>query len=368
MEDSKLPVGIDSFRTIRETGLRYVDKTGFAAQLVKDGRRYFLSRPRKFGKSLFVRMLKELFEGNEMLFGGLAIRNEWDWTIRYPVINLTFSGRYDKENALEKRISEMLDTVERLTELSTTATTLTGRFSELISKLARKTGQQVVILMDESDKPIIDAISNPKLAKNNREVLQELFSALNDEDENIRFCFVTGISQFSLASIFWDTYHLRDITLLPEFSSICGYTESDLDHVFPDELAGLNREEIRDWYGGYCWLGNEKVYNPFGILQLFKERTYVARRHGSDALELMVGVMEQRGVLPITLIGLEISDRELVASDMDMTSTGSLLLQTGYMTIVEENQVGGKKSYKMDHPNREVRQIFHQRMLESLLQ
>lgn len=367
MKETRLPVGIHSFRTIRENGFHYVDKTGFAAALLKGGRRYFLSRPRRFGKSLFVQTLKELFESNEKLFRGLAIYDEWDWTVRYPVISLTFSGNFNEKDELKQSISEMLDRVEVLTELSTTSTTLSGRFSELIFKLERKTGQPVVVLVDEYDKPILDAVRNPEIARSNREILQGFFSALKDEDDNIRFCFITGVSRFAHVNLFSGANHLHDITLTPEFSSICGYTESDLDNVFSEEIAGLNREEIRDWYNGYCWLGDEKVYNPFGILLLLKERTFRARWYGSGTPRFLIDVMEQRGMLPAMLEGLEVSDSELLVSDLEQISAGSLLLQTGYMTIVGERKTGGTARYKLDYPNREVRQAFNESMLASLL-
>ncbi len=254
-----LPTGIQSFRTIRENGLRYVDKTGYAAMLVNRGRRFFLSRPRRFGKSLFVDTLKELFEGNEKLFRGLAIHGEWDWSVRYPVLRLDFgAGEYSERGVLKRRIFEILNraeleaernfwmavyrrAVQRVASLASIfpgATTLEYRFSEIIRRLKNRTGQPVVVLVDEYDKPILSAIDSPEIARKNRETLQSLYSTLKTEDDSIRFCLITGVTEYEQASVLSDANHLTDISEEPEYSAICGCTEFGLDSEFGREIAG----------------------------------------------------------------------------------------------------------------------------------
>lgn len=367
MVDSQLPIGVQSFRKIREGGYHYVDKTAFAAQLVRNSLGYFLSRPRRFGKSLFVETLKELFKGSEELFRGLAIHGQWDWSVRYPVIHLDFGGNYNKEDELENSISDMLGRIERAAGLSAYSTTLNGRFRDLIVGLRECSGQPVVVLIDEYDRPILDAIRNSELALRNRDTLHGFYSALKNEDGNIRFCFVTGVSRFAHVSLFSGNNHLHDITLSPEYSSICGYTESDLDNVFAKEIATLNRDEIRDWYNGYWWLGEDKVYNPFEILLLLDEQQFDARWYQSGTPSFLLDVMTRRGILPTMLMDIEVSSSEMLISDLDKLSIGSLLFQSGYMTIVEKNSVGKIMYYKLDYPNREVFHSFHFNMLSMLL-
>lgn len=368
-EETKLPIGVQSFRKIRQRGLRYVDKSSFASRLIRGGQNYFLSRPRRFGKSLFVHTIKELFEGNERLFRGLAIHGDWDWCTRYPVIHLSFGkGNFSNEGELKLRISELLGRIERAAGLPFNATTSSGRFGELIFGLHEKFGQPVVVLVDEYDKPILDAVQNPEVALKNRQTLQGFYSTLKDEDGYIRFCFVTGVSRFAHVSLFSGANNLEDITLVPEFSSICGYTESDLDEVFPEDVAGLDREKIRKWYNGYCWLGEERVYNPYGMLLLLKQRTFLARWYETGAPAFLIDAMKRRGVLPMMLEDMMVSSSDLLVSDLDKVSAESLLLQTGYMTIAESMVREGMPHYKLDYPNREVRQAFNASMLSELLQ
>ncbi len=367
MAKSKLPIGIQSFRKIRENGLRYVDKTGYAAQLAGNVRGYFLSRPRRFGKSLFVDTLKELFEGNEALFRGLAIHGDWDWSDRYPVIHLKFGGKYNEEGGLERRMSEILGRLEREANLPLQSTTLEGRFSDLIYGLRKKTGQPVVVLVDEYDKPILDAINNPDLAHKNRETLQGFYSILKDEDDSIRFCFVTGVTQFAHVGLFSGANHLDDISLVPEYSAICGYTESDLDRVFTKELTGFDREAIRDWYNGYCWRGDERVYNPFGLLKLLERREFDIWWYESGTPTFLIEIMKKRGILPIMLEDMEVTSSDLKASEIDNVSVDSLLFQTGYMTITEETRLDDISTYNLNYPNREVRHALNKSMLTDLL-
>ena len=247
----KLPIGIQTFRTIREEGCYYVDKTAFIGRLVEEGAHYFLSRPRRFGKSLFLDTLKEFFEGNEALFEGLAIHGRRDWSVRYPVLRLSFGiGDFKQPGFVEASFMEKLAAAEAEAQVATDYATASGRFAALLAALHRETGQRVAVLVDEYDKPILDALTVPDVARANRDFLRGVYSVVKDSDAHVRFTFITGVSKFSKVSLFSGLNNLTDITLDPGCSAICGYTDADLDTVFAPELPGLDRDEIRRWYNG----------------------------------------------------------------------------------------------------------------------
>ena len=276
MTKRKLPIGIQTFRVIRDDDCYYVDKTDYIARLVAEAKHYFLSRPRRFGKSLLLDTLKELFEGNEALFAGLDIHPNWDWAIRHPVLRLSFAGgNFKVPSFLEANFMEKLAAIEREFQVSDDYATAPGRFANLIAALHRQAGRPVVVLVDEYDKPILDALDEPELARANRDFLRGVYSVIKDSDAHVRFTFLTGVSKFSKVSLFSGLNNLTDITLEPAYSAICGYTEQDLDRVFAPELEGLDRNQLRHWYNGYSWLG-ETVYNPFDILLLLRRREFAA--------------------------------------------------------------------------------------------
>ena len=244
----KLPIGIQTFREIREDHCYYVDKTAYMGRLVAEGKHYFLSRPRRFGKSLFLDTLKELFEGNEPLFEGLAIHEQWDWSVRHPVLRLDFSGGNFKEpGSLHEDVMAQLDVMESEVAVAAGYDSAPVRFRHLMKALHQQSGQRVAVLVDEYDKPILDALETPEVARANRDYLHGLYSTIKFGDAHIKFTFLTGVSKFSKVSLFSGLNNLIDITLDPQYSAICGYTEADLDAVFAPELSGLDREEIRRW-------------------------------------------------------------------------------------------------------------------------
>ena len=265
-----LPIGIQTFAKIRELDAYYVDKTDIALSLARQSGYFFLSRPRRFGKSLFVDTLKELFEGNEALFRGLAVHEQWDWNKRFPVIHISFNDGGLKSMAqLERRIGNILqENFERLGLACPDLSNTMGSFRKLILSARAKFGERVVVLVDEYDKPILDNLLDNDAALAMRDGLRALYSVIKGADADIRFAFLTGVSKFSKVSLFSGLNNLRDISMTPAYSAICGYTDTDLDSVFAPELAGLDRDQIRHWYNGYSWLG-QSVYNPFDVLLLF---------------------------------------------------------------------------------------------------
>ena len=293
----KLPLGIQTFREIREGGHYYVDKTDYIRRMDRGGKHYFLSRPRRFGKSLLVDTIKELFEGSEALFRGLAAEGDPVLSARHPVVRLSFGGgNFTKPENLHRNAMAQLWEIERQAQVSGESDGPPERFAELIRRLRERSGQSVVVLVDEYDKPILDALEEPEVARANRDFLRGLYGVVKDCDADIRFTLLTGVSKFSKVSLFSGLNNLLDITLEPEFSAICGYTEADLDAVFAPELPGLDREAIREWYDGYNWLGAENVYNPYDLLLLFRRREFKPYWFETGTPAFLIETLVTRGV------------------------------------------------------------------------
>ena len=379
MRRRRLPIGIQNFREIRETDAYYVDKTPWIARLADEGKHYVLSRPRRFGKSLLLGTMKELFEGNELLFRGLAIHDRWDWSVRHPVVRLSFgSGHFGSPEEVAAAVSEQLGAVEREAGPASRYETPAGRFQALLRGLHEKTGQRAVLVVDEYDKPILDpllaetdpeggqAASGAGAARANRDFLRGLYSVVKEADADLRFSFLTGVSRFSRVSLFSGLNNLIDRTLDEPNAAICGYTEGDLDTVFAAELSGLDREQIREWYHGYCWGSEARVYNPFGVLSLFRRRKFGTHWFETGSPRFLVESLFRRRVASPRLDGMVTSADLLSAFDVEHIGTEALLFQTGYLTIVSEEDLGGRPSYRLGYPNREVRQALNEHLLRRL--
>ncbi len=363
MAQRRLPIGIQSFRKIRESNSYYVDKTGYALRLVEEGSHYFLSRPRRFGKSLFLDTLKELFEGSRELFEGLRAHEGWDWSVTYPVIKLSFGkGNFNQPGYLHANLMAQLDAIEESANLGSRYDTAPERFARLIESLHLQTKQRAVVLVDEYDKPILDALEQPDTARENREYLRGLYSVVKDCDSHVHFCFLTGVSKFSQVSLFSGLNNLLDITLDPTYSSLCGYTEGDLDAVFGPELHGLDRERIREWYNGYGWGGPDRVYNPFDVLLLFRRREFKAWWFETGTPTFLVETLVGRGILPSELDGKLASEEVLSTFDVGEIAPEALLFQTGYLTLIGEQWIDGMQYRRLGYPNREVRQSLNLRL------
>jgi len=368
MKRRKLPLGIQNFREMRTGDYYYVDKTALALKLINEGKSYFLSRPRRFGKSLFLDTLKEMFEGNEPLFQGLLAHDQWDWSVKYPVLRFTFSGgHYAQQGETEKVLSEQLHVLEQAYEVPTIYETFSGRFKALITQAEKCSGQPVVVLIDEYDKPILDALQDSELARNNRDLLRGFYGTIKDHDAHIKFTFLTGVSKFSQVSLFSGLNNLFDITLDAEYSSLCGYTDNDIDTVFAPELAGLDREQIKAWYNGYNWLG-EHVYNPYDVLNLFKKRAFQNYWFATGTPTFLIDLLFKRHVPSLALDSMHSSSSMLSSFDVDDMTTEALLFQTGYLTIKGQRQVGGQIYYTLGYPNQEVYQSLNELLLNTFTQ
>ena len=363
----RLPIGIQTFRTIREEGYYYVDKTPDVRQLVQDGTHYFLSRPRRFGKSLLLDTLKELFEGSEPLFRGLAIHGCWDWSVRHPVVRLSFGGGpYNSPRDAETSALAQLAAVAEEAGVESRHDTAPERLADLLRRLHRRSGQRVVVLVDEHDKPVLDALGTPETARANRDFLRGLYGVVKDCDAHVRFVFVTGVSKFSKVSLFSGLNNLADITLDLDYGTVCGYTEEDLDSVFAPELEGLDRAAIRAWYNGYNWLGKRAVYNPFDILLLFRNREFDAYWFETATPTFLIETLAERGVRSVDLEGMVASASLLSTFDVDRIAPQALLFQSGYLTITARERRGGAVRYRLGYPNQEVRQSLNESLLDHL--
>nr|MCU0780758.1 AAA family ATPase [Akkermansiaceae bacterium] len=321
----KLPIGIQNLREIREGGYYYVDKTTFACQLDAAGKYYFLSRPRRFGKSLFVDTLKELFEGNRKLFAGLHAEHHWDWSKTHPVIRISFGeGKLDSRAQLREKILEILRKAQEEFGVTCLNKSISGIFMELIEGCHKQHGRTAVVLVDEYDKPILDNISEPEVAAQMREGLKDLYSVLKGADPHLRFVFVTGVSKFSKVSLFSGLNNLVDITLDPQTSALCGYTETDVDEVFAPELPGLDREEIRRWYNGYNWTG-EAVYNPFDLLLFFHFREFRPWWYETGNPSFLLELLRERNTFLPDLSRLVTGEALLSTFDVEHIAVEALL-------------------------------------------
>jgi hypothetical protein len=364
MRRKKLPIGIQTFQKIREDGNYYVDKTPFALKLVEEGQTYFLSRPRRFGKSLFLDTLKELFEGNRPLFEGLYAEHQWDWSVRYPVVRLSMgSGVLKTPEDLAASIHEQLLEYEDRFGLPAEVPDLRGRFKRLLRGLHAQTGQRVVVLIDEYDKPILDNLTEPDRARVMRDGLRDIYSVLKDADAHLRFVFITGVSKFSKVSLFSGLNNLNDITVEAAYSAICGYTEAEVDTVFADELEGLDRAQIRRWYNGYNWTG-EAVYNPFDLLFLFQKRIFKAWWFETGTPTFLVDLLRKRRIFTPDLARMRTTEDLLSAFDVDLIEPEALLWQAGYLTIREViTHRSGQQMYSLGYPNAEVEAALNSALL-----
>ena len=270
----KYPIGIQDFRKIREEGYLYVDKTEIICRLLMRGSYYFLSRPRRFGKSLLLSTIHEIFSGNRDLFKGLWIDNNWDWNKKHPIIHFKLSKSDYQELGLRQALISELDKSAAILNITLSKPSLKERFEELILKAS--VNAKIVLLIDEYDKPIIDYLENPDKANENREILKQFYSIIKDSDPYIRFLLITGVSKFSKVSIFSDLNNLSDITFHPQFNDLGGITQQELETNFSEEIKSLSEynpsvlNDVKLWYNGYTWNGKQTVYNPFSLLRFIE--------------------------------------------------------------------------------------------------
>ncbi len=353
----KLPIGIQTFRDIIEENYIYIDKTKMALDLIEKGRYYFLSRPRRFGKSLFIDTLHSIFEAKKELFEGLYIYGRYDWSKYYPVIKISFAqGTLHSRDDLDRQIIHILkDNQELLGVDCENSEDIVRCFQTLIALAHEKYKQKVVILVDEYDKPILDNINDIKIANELRDSLRNFYSVIKGSDQYLKFAFLTGVSKFSKVSLFSGLNNLEDITLKSDYSSICGYTQNDVEESFKEYLKEVNMEELQTWYNGYSWLG-EKVYNPFDIL-LFLSNNCEYRNYWFETAtpDFLINLMRERNYFLPNLENLKANDSIIGSFEVENLKVETLLFQTGYLTIKDAVKGNRGLEYFLGYPNKEVR-------------
>lgn len=393
----RLPIGIQTFENIIKEWWLYVDKTKIILDILENWSKYnFLSRPRRFGKSLIVSTLKAIFEGKRDLFKWLYIydkRNRWrilmdvrkdlwfptdtymktDFRNINPVIKVSFWSWYIKNiDVLNKTFKSIL--LENCHENGILYETFRNetyglKFKELIAKLHEKTWKQVVILIDEYDKPILDNITRPELAKEAREELKNFYSVIKDCDAYIRFVFITWVSKFSKVSLFSGLNNLEDLTLNPAMWEICGFTEDEITKFFPDYLEWIDRDKMRTWYNGCNFLWDHKVYNPFDVLLFLKNKEYENYWFETATPTFLIQIMKenQRYHHIPNLLNVN-AWKELIGSfDIENLKIETLLFQAGYLTIKEKTYQNEEIRYLLEIPNLEIRMSLHKYLFSDYL-
>lgn len=355
----ELPIGIQDFEKLRTDNLLYVDKTQAIHSLLSKAGYYFLSRPRRFGKSLTLSTLRAIFEGKRELFSGLWIENQWDWSKVHPVIHLSFSGIGYRSLGLEAAIAAELQTLAQKHGLSLKQKGIDRQFEELIQALAQRDGK-VVLLIDEYDKPLIDYLDELALAHANQRVMKTFYSVLKDCDPYLEFLMITGVSKFSKISIFSDLNHLKDLTLDRHCATLTGYTQAELEHYFEpymlevEDYLNLSRaallEQVREWYNGYSWDGRTRVYNPFSILNFFSAGDFRNFWFETGTPTFLPKLMKAQNMLDVDQV--ELDEMGFSVYDIEKLQVLPVLFQTGYLTIQAKLEYG---LYRLGYPNREVR-------------
>ncbi|QEN05602.1 hypothetical protein EW093_13055 [Thiospirochaeta perfilievii] len=350
---TKLPTGIQTFSKIREDNYAYVDKTRDIYNLINNGTYYFLSRPRRFGKSLLIDTISELFKGSKEYFKGLFIYDKWDWSIKYPVIKINFAaGTVRTPETLNSKINFILeDNCKRLGINYNKNIDL----YHLIQSAHEKYGQKVVVLVDEYDKPIIDAIKNKVVAAENREILGDFYSAIKASDEYVKFTMLTGVSKFSKVNLFSNLNNLTDITMNKTYGTITGYTQNDLETTFSKHLECANIKKVKRWYNGYNYF-SEPIYNPFDILQfIFNDFIFKNYWWETGNPTFLIETLKKSNFYIPDIDRLIVKEETLNAFDVDKIDFIALLWQTGYLTFEKMEQFDSGIEYTMKIPNLEVK-------------
>lgn len=368
MEEQKYGVGVQTFEKLRKMNRVYVDKTQYIYNLVSHTQYAFLSRPRRFGKSLLLSTIEALFEGKRELFEGLKIaETDWEWT-GHPVIHLDLSAReYSVENSLDETLNNRLSPFENAYGILPSSKLPEDRFGDLLKTVHERTGKQVVILVDEYDYPLLKSLVNEALHTKFRSRLQAFYSVLKSCDRHIRFAMLTGITKFSKVSVFSGLNNLQDISLLAEYNAICGISESEIDcylipgidamankrGLLPDEL----RKTLKERYDGYHFSDQiEDIYNPFSLLSALDNKRLGSYWFESGSPTFLMELLRKRDFRLSNLEDERRSDTQLNGADLYLTDPVPLFYQTGYLTI--KGYDFNTETYRLGYPNREVKEAF----------
>jgi len=367
----KLPLGIQSFRKIVEEDLLYVDKTRYVYDLINGASYYFLSRPRRFGKSLLLDTIGEAMSGDKELFKGLWIYDSGYAFEKHPVLRLDMSGIANgTPEILKDSLSFALKIRAADEGFEIAGNAPSDMFQYLIRALHKKYNQAVVVLIDEYDKPLLDHIDDIELAEANRKVLRGFYGILKSMDPYLKLAFITGVSKFTKTSIFSELNNLLDISLTKKYSNICGIALEDLDKYFSGHIGHLSssgdfvdysslRDEILTWYDGYSWDGSTRVINPFSLLSFFEQERFSSYWYASGTPKFLIDLIKKDPESYTNLKGMLMTELMLDSAELDNLEAEPLLFQTGYLTVKEVLPGPGATEYLLDLPNFEVKEAFN---------
>ncbi|MCL1849080.1 MAG: ATP-binding protein [Clostridiales bacterium] len=374
----KLPLGIQNIKEIRQGDYVYVDKTRYVYELQSRAKCYFLSRPRRFGKSLLLDTIAEAFSGDKELFKGLWIYDSDYAFPKHPVIRLDMSNIANgTPEVLCESLSVELRKQIRDEGLDIDANLPSDLFKNLIEMLYRKYKQTVVVLIDEYDKPILDHILDASMAEANRAVIRGFYGVLKSMDPYLRLTFITGVSKFTKTSIFSEMNNLLDITMLEEYANICGIPVEDLDVYFHDHIEDLRtrdafrqienlHDEILAWYDGYSWDGKTRVVNPFGLITFFLQKRFASFWYASGSPKFLLDRIKEKPEIFANLKDYKMIEWAMDVFDVHHIQVEALLFQTGYLTVNKVLPSPGSTGYLLGIPNREVREAFSLHILSEL--
>ena len=363
----KYPIGIQNFESLRKDGYLYIDKTELVHKLVSEGRYYFLSRPRRFGKSLLISTLEAYFQGKRELFEGLAIEKlEKEWTAR-PVLHIDLNiERYNKPENLHDILNFTLSHWEKLYGCDPSETSLSLRFAGIIRRAHEQTGHRVAILVDEYDKPLLQAIGNKPLQEEFRSILKPFYGVLKTMDGHIRFAMLTGVTKFGKVSVFSDLNNLKDISMLPQYVSICGLTESEIHQYMEEGIQNLadtqhltydgTCRKLEELYDGYHFTpGSEGIYNPFSILRTMDSGIFASYWFETGTPTYLVTLLKQ-GKCDLSEMASAVTDVETLDSVYGDDEPIPVIYQSGYLTI--KGYDPEFETYTLGFPNKEVEEGF----------
>ena len=373
----KLPLGIQSFRKLINGDYVYVDKTQFVYTLLNDSSYYFLSRPRRFGKSLLLDTIGEAFSGDKELFKDLFIYNTDYAFDMHPVLHLDMSvmANYTQECLINEVTIELKKRI-KYENFDIESGAPAGMFRSLIESYYVKYGKTVVVLIDEYDKPIIDNLNNPEIAEANRNFLRGFYGVLKSMDTYLRLTFITGVSKFTKTSIFSGLNNLRDISLSKKYTCICGIEVAELNKYFADNISNMSSqnnvgeykdiyENILRWYDGYSWDGVNRLINPYSLLNFFNEAKFSGYWFDSGTPKFLIDIIKKRPDGFSDLNDVEMGDWALNSFDLQNLTAAPLLFQTGYLTIKKIHWDQIPPVYSMGAPNHEVKMAFNLNILSS---
>lgn len=357
----KYPIGIQDFEDLQRNGYAYVDKTNFVYKLADEGKYYFLSRPRRFGKSLFLSTLEAYFQGKKELFEGLAIYDlETDWK-KYPIFHIDLNtANFREKDSLYTVLNDYLTTWESKYGVRESEATLALRFKGVIARAAEKEGRGVVILIDEYDKPILQTLRDPELQAEHRAQLKAFYSVLKTQDRYIKFAFLTGVTKFGKVSVFSDLNNLTDISMDHRYISICGMTEKELLTNFKEginELASANEDnetetidKLRMRYSGYHFEENsEEIYNPFSVLNTLANSRYDDYWFKANTHTFLIDILKKHDYCITDLNKAQVKANMMNNVDFNPIP---VIYQSGYLTIKSYNE--RFKNYQLGIPNKEI--------------